>query len=204
MSNNSGEKGEKFVLVGETQTGKTCIIMKAILDKFDENKMTTYVAHSYTLNVQTDSEKQMNLEIWDTAGQEKFRNVNKIFYKDAKAVLLVYDITNRRSFDEIKNYWAGQAKECACENAAMGVIGNKSDLFENEEVKEEEAKEFAESIGAFFMLTSAKHGTGIHEAFKEAAEMIEKRGLNKGKSGIQLTNDNPTKKNTCCGNKKDS
>ena len=163
MSNNSGEKGEKVVLVGETQTGKTCIIMKAILDKFDENKMTTYGAHSYTLNVQTDSEKQMNLEIWDTAGQEKFRNVNKIFYKDAKAVLLVYDITNRRSFDEIKNYWAGQAKECACENAAMGVIGNKSDLFENEEVKEEEAKEFAESIGAFFMLTSAKHGTGIHQ-----------------------------------------
>ena len=176
MSNKPGELKEKVVLVGETQTGKTCVIMKAILDQFHEGDMTTYVASNYTLDIATDSGKKMKLEIWDTAGQERFRTVNRIFYKNARAVLLVYDITRKKSFEEIKNYWVEQAKTCACLNVVLGVIGNKSDLFENEEVKEEEAKAFAESIGAFFMLTSAKHGTGIQDAFKETAEMIEKAG----------------------------
>lgn len=198
MSKKTEEKGEKVVLVGETQTGKTCIIMKAVFDQFEENKMTTYVASSYIFEVDIDSDKKMKLDIWDTAGQERFRNVNKIFYKDAKAVLLVYDITKRKSFDEIKNYWAKQAKDCACENAVLGVIGNKADMFENEEVQEEEAKAFAESIGAFFVLTSAKQGTGIHEAFKEAAEKIEERGLNKGSAGIQLSASEKTRKKKCC------
>ena len=85
-------------------------------------------------------------------------------------------ITGKKTFEEIKNYWVDQAKTCACLNVVLGIIGNKSDLFEKEEVTEEEAREFAKSIGAFFMLTSAKHGTGIHEAFKEAAEMIEQAG----------------------------
>ena len=169
----SGEPKEKVVLVGETQTGKTCVIVKAIRDIFEEGDMTTYVASSYLLPVKTESGNKMNLEIWDTAGQERFRTVNKIFYKNARAVLLVYDITRKKTFEEIKNYWVDQAKTCACLNVVLGIIGNKSDLFEKEEVTEEEAREFAKSIGAFFMLTSAKHGTGIHEAFKEAAEMID-------------------------------
>ena len=107
--------------------------------------------------------------MWDTTGEERFRNAAKIFFKDARAVLLIYDITRKRTFEEIKNYWANQAKENTCLNIVLGLIGNKSDLFEEEQVKEEEAKEFAQSIGAFFMLTSAKHGTGIHEAFKQTA-----------------------------------
>ena len=172
----SKELKEKVVLVGEVLTGKTCIIKKAICDTFKEDEMGVYVAINYLLEVSTDSGKKMKLDIWDTAGQEKFRAVNRIFYKNARAVLMVYDITQRKTFDVIKKYWVEQAKTCACLNVVLGVLGNKSDLFENEEVTEEEAKEFAESIGAFFMLTSAKHGTGIHEAFKEAAEMIEKAG----------------------------
>ena len=78
MSKKTEEKGEKVVLVGETQTGKTCIIMKAVFDQFEENKMTTYVASSYIFEVDIDSDKKMKLDIWDTAGQERFRNVNKI------------------------------------------------------------------------------------------------------------------------------
>ena len=158
--------------------------MKIISNIFEEGGMATYVASSYVLEVETGSGKKMNLEIWDTAGKQRFREVNKIFYKNARAVLSVYDITNRSSFEEITDYRADQVKENACLNVVLGVIGNKSDLFEEEQVKEEEAKEFAESIGAFFMLTSTKLGTGISEAFKEIAEMIEKTGP------IQLRNNN--------------
>ena len=172
--------------------------MKAVFGQYEENKMTTYVASSYLYEAVLESGKKINLDIWDTAGQERFRNVNKIFYKEAKAVLLVYDITNKTSFDEIKNYWAKQAKECACKDAVLGVIGNKSDMFENEEVKEEDAKAFAESIGAFFVLTSAKQGTGILDAFKEAAERIDERGLSQGSAGMQLTEMTNPQKKTCC------
>ena len=172
--------------------------MKAIRDYFQEGEMTTYVASNYLYETVLESGKKINLDIWDTAGQERFRNVNKIFYKEAKAVLLVYDITKKVTFDEIKNYWAAEAKERACKNAVLGIIGNKSDLFEDEEVKEEEAKAFAESIGAFFMLTSAKLGTGIHEALKEAAEKIDERGLSQISTGMQLGVSVKPQKKKCC------
>jgi len=105
----------KVVLLGETGVGKTCIINRFIDDKYEDNVQSSNMASffSKTMTFEEFHGKSIKFEIWDTAGQEKFRSLNKIFYKDAGAAILVYDITNKTSFEEIKKYWCNQVKEFA-------------------------------------------------------------------------------------------
>ena len=93
--------------------------------------------------------------------------MNKFFYKDAAVCILVYDITKRKTFDNLKSYWYEQLKENSGKNIVVGIAGNKCDLYEEEEVSEDEARQFAESVGAVFELTSAQNNTGINELFLE-------------------------------------
>ena len=110
-----GAQTSKVVLLGEPGVGKTCIIARFINNTFEENLISTTGA-SYAGKTMTFDEfggKSIKFEIWDTAGQEKYRSLTKIFYKDAGAAILVYDITRQDSFDEIKKYWLQQIKEFA-------------------------------------------------------------------------------------------
>ena len=161
-------KSVKAVLLGESGVGKTCIIARFINNTFENNIMSTTGA-SYAGKTMTFDEFQgqcIKFEIWATAGQEKYRALTKIFYKDAKVAILVYDITRKDSFDEIKNYWYNQIKESAPKDIVIGVAANKCDLYDNEAVSEDEARKFADEIGAVFRLTSASTNTGIEELFK--------------------------------------
>jgi small GTP-binding protein len=108
----------KVVLLGESGVGKTCIIARFINNTFEENLISTTGA-SYAGKTMTFEEyggKSIKFEIWDTAGQEKYRSLTKIFYKDAGAAILVYDITRKESFEEIQKYWINQIKEFAPKN----------------------------------------------------------------------------------------
>ena len=109
----------------------------------------------------------MQFDLWDTAGQEKYRSISMIFYKDAKIAILVYDITRRETFEQIKEYWYKQVKESSTSDIIIAVVGNKCDLFDKEQVKEEEGKEFSNQIGAIFKSTSCFHNVGIQELFKD-------------------------------------
>ena len=106
-------------------------------------------------------DKNVKFEIWDTAGQEKYRSLTKIFYKDASVAILVYDICRKQSFEDIKNFWYGQLKEQAPKKLIIAIAANKSDLYEQEEVDEEKVRAFAKEIDAIFKLTSAKNASGI-------------------------------------------
>ena len=161
-------KSVKAVLLGESGVGKTCIIARFINNTFEDNIMSTTGA-SYagkTMSFDEFGGKCIKFEIWDTAGQEKYRALTKIFYKDAGVAILVYDITRKESFDEIKDYWYNQIKECAPKNIVIGIAANKCDLYDNEQVSEDEARNFANEIGAVFKLTSASTNQGIEELFK--------------------------------------
>ena len=114
--------------------------------------------------------KSITLDIWDTAGQEKYRSLTRIFFQGAKLAILVYDITRKDSFENLKNVWLKELKEHADPDVVMGIAGNKSDLYENEEVPEQEAREYAKSIGAVFSLTSAQNNSGINELFEDLAK----------------------------------
>ena len=160
-------KNCKVVLLGESGVGKTSIISRFINDSFEEGCVSTTGASyvSKDLLFKDYQNQVVKFEIWDTAGQEKYRSLTQIFYKDASIAILVYDITNKESFEEIQNYWYNQLKDCAPKNIVIGLAANKSDLFENEQVPEEQARKFAEEIGAIFKLTSACASTGVEELF---------------------------------------
>ena len=160
--------GCKVVLLGDSGVGKTCIISRYIQGTFEKNCTSTNGASYCSKNVRFENfVKNLLLDIWDTAGQEKYKSLTKFFYKDAAVAILVYDITRKDSFENLQNYWHKQLLENGEKNVVLGVAGNKCDLYENEAVSENEAREFADKIGAIFELTSAANNTGITELFQD-------------------------------------
>ena len=216
----SGEEGAqccKVVLLGESGVGKTCIITRFINNTFDDNGMSTtgasYVGKSMSFDEY--GGKSIKFDIWDTAGQEKYRALTKIFYKDASIAILVYDITRRESFDELKNYWFNQIKDYAPKNTIVAIAANKSDLFEKEQVPEAEARGFAKEIGAIFRLTSAYTAAGIEDLFRaigsryldpnfvdDEKKPVASKSNEKKKNTVTLSKNNTNNKNkekkNCC------
>ncbi len=155
----------KIVLIGESGVGKTSIISQFV-DQIFEDDLQTSTGGSFSSKTLTfNNGKTIKLEIWDTAGQERYRALTKIFYKNALAAVLVYDITRKQSFEELKNYWIKQIKESAPENIILAIAANKSDLLDREQVNEDEARNFAKENNALFYETSAKNSIGVNELF---------------------------------------
>ena len=161
----------KIVLVGESGVGKTSIITQYIDNIFQKDQQSTIGGTFSTKTIKCGNGKILKLEIWDTAGQERYRSVTKLFYKDANAAILVYDITNKFSFEEIQNYWFGQVKDSAPENIIIAIVANKLDLYENEQVDETIARKYAQDNNALFACTSAKNTSGIEDLFIEIAKI---------------------------------
>ena len=156
----------KVVLLGESGVGKTSIIAQFTSGKFDPDCVTSLSAQFISKTIEFENlQKAIKFDIWDTAGQEKYRALAKIFYKDAKAIILVYDITDQRSFDEVKSYWYEMVKSNGDQDAMIAIVANKNDLYDTAQVSEQDAKEFARSIGAIFQSTSAKSDSGITTLF---------------------------------------
>ena len=167
-------KPVKVVLIGESGVGKTSIISRFVNNMYDDNSLSNMNVAFSAKNMKFDAfgGKEIKYELWDTAGQEKFRAVTRFLYKDAQVVILVYDITVKESFNEIKDYWYNQVKENCPTNTIICLAGNKCDLFEREAVTEEEGKELAKEIGAIFQLTSPKEKIGIDELFQTVGYKI--------------------------------
>ena len=156
----------KVVLLGESGVGKTSIIAQFTSGKFDPDCVTSLSAQFISKTIEFENlQKAIKFDIWDTAGQEKYRALAKIFYKDAKAIILVYDITDQRSFDEVKSYCYEMVKSNGDQDAIIAIVANKNDLYDTAQVSEQDGKEFARSIGAIFQSTSAKSDTGITTLF---------------------------------------
>ena len=165
-----GEEEEiKVILVGEMGTGKTSLINTAIGLKFQDKIASTTTNSIVNKKIQI-NDKTYSINLWDTIGQEKYRSLTKIFMKGAKIVIFVYDITNYASFKEL-NYWFESTQEILTEQTVMGIVGNKSDLFLKEEVKESEARQLAKEKGYEFSLTSAKNSAIFCEFLEKLIKM---------------------------------
>ena len=154
----------KVCLLGTASVGKSCIATRYTQNKFEENTQCTTIASFFKKIVDSDI-GPVQLNIWDTAGQEKYRALGKHFYKDAFIICLVYDITKKETFEDIKNIWYPDLQKYGEQYAVLALIGNKMDLYINEEVPTIEAENYAKEIGAIFQLVSAKNGKGINEIF---------------------------------------
>ena len=125
------------------------------MKKYNEKEKST-IGASFTNKLETIDGKVILFEIWDTAGQERYRSINNIFYQDAYICLLVYDITKKESFDNIKEYWYKSVLEESNEKTIFHVVGNKIDLLKDETVDRKEVKDYCDNIGADLSFISAK------------------------------------------------
>jgi small GTP-binding protein len=199
MFKKQDENNIKMILVGSSGAGKTNIINFLIGEKFQSIALST-TSSSYIEKQITIDNKLYEVEIWDTAGQEKFHSLTKIFIKGAKIVLFVYELTSRKSFEEI-DFWVKTVKDLIGEQPVFGLAGNKKDLYLQEEVNDEEGVQKGEEIGAIFKVTSAKTGFGISELFEQLMrEYIKKSGKGdfSDDKALNLQKRNLKKKRKCC------
>ena len=163
----------KVVLLGESGVGKTSIINQFISKKFNP-KMSTSVSAQFTSKIMEFPEQNRTLrfDIWDTVGQEKYRSLTKIFYKDAKIIIFVYDITTEYSFNALQTYWYTETVDNTDGEPIYAVCANKYDLYDKAVVKTEDGKKFADKIKAIFQNTSAKSDTGINILFENLGKKI--------------------------------
>ena len=155
----------KVIVVGDSGVGKTSIINR-YLQCYNPDEKSTLGA-SFSSKLQTVGNYNITFDIWDTAGEERFRSVNSIFYKEACICLIVYDITNLESFESIKDYWYNSVKENAVPEVLLAIAGNKMDLINKEAFVQNEAEKFCKEINAQFFLTSAKENDFIDQIFEE-------------------------------------
>ena len=185
----------KFVLIGDTCTGKTCLLVRFADDEFQENYVTT-IGVDFRFRTLQINKSTVRLQIWDTAGQERYRTITKAYYKGADGILVVFDLTDKESFNNVDSWLKEIEKHCGTDVSVIvlankcdvgqkkssGVGGgkapaNKEEYYQEEEEDEEQEREIEvtdEDIAAFeqshnlkVMKTSAKFGTGVDESFLE-------------------------------------
>ena len=195
----------KCVLLGESGAGKSSLIERFINNTFKKDTLSTLIGSFSSKIVFYEKENiKIRFDIWDTAGQEKYRSINKIFYQDAQVSLLVYDITQEDTYKAIKDYWFSEVKENSPEDAIIFLVGNKSDLYEKEVVNEEEARQYANEINSLYKLVSAQTGEGIEDIFKMVGErLLTEEFLQKIKEENNANNNRNSIKNIMAENNKE-
>ena len=159
----------KVVLIGESDVGKIEIISQFLNQTSNTEALTQKF---FRKNLELKNGNFVTLDIYDTIGDVKDRFESKIFYKDAKAIIFVYDCTDEKSFKKLKEYWYEDMKQSTNKDVIFVVAGNKSELYENKKVSNEEGEEWAKSIGAVFFSISSKYGSGIDKMFNYIGEKI--------------------------------
>ncbi|XP_036925142.1 ras-related protein Rab-17 [Sturnira hondurensis] len=191
----------KLVLLGSGSVGKSSLALRYVKDDF--RSILPTVGCAFFSKVVDLGAASVKLEIWDTAGQEKYHSVCHLYFRGANAALLVYDITSKESFRKAQQWLKDLEKESSPGEVVVMLVGNKADLGEDREVPLEEGKEFAESQGLLFMETSARANLQVTEAFGAVARELlqreerEQRRPPRGDARLAL-NQGPMGRAKCC------
>eukprot|EP01138_Halocafeteria_seosinensis_P010801 gb/GECG01011031.1/.p1 GENE.gb/GECG01011031.1/~~gb/GECG01011031.1/.p1 ORF type:complete len:203 (+),score=26.45 gb/GECG01011031.1/:1-609(+) len=163
----------KLLIIGDSGVGKSCLLLRFADDTYTESYIST-IGVDFKIKTIEVAEKVVKLQIWDTAGQERFRTITSSYYRGAHGIIIVYDITDRESFDNVKQ-WFNEIERYACANVNKLLVGNKCDLESKRQVDFEEAQAFADEHGIPFLETSAKDATNVEKSFVTMAEKIKDR-----------------------------
>lgn len=166
----------KVVILGDTAVGKTSIALRYLENKFIDSHIVTLGAQFQQPKITLKNGNILKLNLWDTAGEEKFRSMLPMYYKSARGAILTYDIGNKQSFNSV-HYWIEALNEhVKAENTVLLLVGNKSDLPpENRQVDSKVAAKLAEENNMIFIEVSAKNGDGVNELFTSLAEELVTR-----------------------------
>ncbi|WMV31411.1 hypothetical protein MTR67_024796 [Solanum verrucosum] len=165
----------KLLLIGDSGVGKSCLLLRFADDTYLESYISTIGVDFKIRTVEQDG-KTIKLQIWDTAGQERFRTITSSYYRGAHGIIVVYDVTDQESFNNVKQ-WLSEIDRYASDNVNKILVGNKADLTANRVVSYETAKAFADEIGIPFLETSAKDATNVEQAFMAMTGAIKNRKL---------------------------
>jgi small GTP-binding protein len=165
----------KFILIGSSGVGKTAILKRLVNDTFVEESQSTIGVEFETTMLNIDNQR-LKLQVWDTAGQERFRSIAKAYYRSAVGVILVYDLTDRRSFEDLGS-WLNDAHALCDPNAVIQLIGNKADLSPHRMVTVQEAENLAKVHNMQYLETSAKQGMNVRNAFVNVAVQVMDKGM---------------------------
>ncbi|XP_015609245.1 ras-related protein Rab-21 [Cephus cinctus] len=202
----------KVVLLGEGKVGKTSLVLRYVEDMFNDKHIITTQA-SFLKKKLNINGKRINLDIWDTAGQEKFHALGPIYYRMSNGAILVYDITDEESFKKVKD-WVKELKKMLGNDVLLVIAGNKLDLENDRNVTVEEAEAYAKQVGAVHFQTSAKLNQNIEELFLDltrrmmahASEVEQKSTLtrtNSTRRNVVVVEDESEQdqpvKSSCCG-----
>jgi len=160
----------KFIIIGDSSVGKSSLLLKFVEKRFKTDHDITIGVEFGVKITELKDKSLIKLQIWDTAGQEHFKSIIRVYYRGAIGALLVYDISNRDSFNHVIS-WINEVKNYSHPNISFILVGNKVDLI-NRQVSYEEGKELADSYNMLFIETSAKTSHNIDNSFNTLAQHI--------------------------------
>ena len=187
----------KLLLLGDTSVGKTCFLMRYTDNLFREVHMATIGLDYKLKSVQLDNGKVINIQIWDTAGQDRFRSITKNYFRGAHGIILIYDITQRNTFENVIK-WIEQIREEASDKVPIILVGNKIDEVDKRAVNTEEGEKMAQDFGIPFFECSAKSGENIDATFKELVKKAVEAYNTVEEAGKKLNSKISKKKKKCC------
>ena len=172
MSGKNYDSIMKILLIGDSGVGKSCLLVRFVEDKFSPSFITTIGIDFKIKTVDVNGQK-VKLQLWDTAGQERFRTITTAYYRGAMGIILVYDVTDERTFKNIQT-WYNTVNEHASDDAQLLLVGNKSDM-DARVVSREQGEALAQELGVPFVESSAKDDSNVDEIFLTLAELIQKK-----------------------------
>ena len=194
----------KIILIGDSSVGKTCLFKKLTTGNYSEKNISTIGMDRKSISVNikiiengSEVEKSFNIQLWDTAGQERFRTIAKSYYKGAHGIILMYDVSNKKSFDNIRK-WINQINEQASKQICVILIANKIDTDERV-VTKEDGEALAQKFELKFFESSAMGKINVDEAFDQIIKDISEVYESSKNEGIQITaKDKKEGKKKCC------
>jgi small GTP-binding protein len=186
----------KVLLLGDSSVGKTCFLKRYIDNTFQDAYLSTIGFDFKFKNVTLKDGKKVKVQLWDTAGQERFRTIAKSYYKGAHGIVLIYDVTSKRTYENIRK-WLNQIKEEASNRISIILVANKIDCEGEREVSKDEGESLAKTSGLTLFEASAKDSINVNESFQYLIERISEKYANINSNTTKLNNSKNEKKGCC-------
>ena len=187
----------KILILGDPAVGKSCFLARYVENSFENVYMSTAGMDYKYKDVELGDGKLIKLQIWDTAGQERYRTLTTNLYKGAVGIVLIYDITNKKTFENVRS-WITSIEEETSKKIILILVGNKADLKDERKVQKEEGEDIAKEFNLPFFESSAQSGLNVKSVFETLAKLIVEKKAQSANQGQKLTNIKKVEKKKCC------
>ena len=191
----------KILVLGDTSVGKSCLLLRFCDNSFQEAHLTTIGLDFRLKTINLKDDRKVKIQIWDTAGEDRFRSITRNYYKGAKGILLIFDVTDKETFTHVRD-WIERIHEESPEGITICLVGNKIDMNESRGISNEEGKKIADEFKIPYFETSAKSNIGVEEVFTYLVKEVDTIYMNEHKEEVGrktvLNQKTKNKKKKCC------